>query len=740
MKNRRLLLILGKQRGTGTPLPPRPTAPTLLVDAGSETNPDTEINLTWTKSVDGVMTNYRVYINGILQQTFGDVALGTLTGLTAETVYSNITVRAWDGVRESVNSNSINVTTEAVPVILAIPTNIDVWEGPAAILLFKSGFESNVALLPQGSVGTLQDYQFLSGADEGFDWAEGSEDGIIPSWDDEYSGIHLIGTVDDPDNDTSAEIVDIMGHDGVMTNVLKHRMYYTPYNGNNQIPFQFNGIKSIPNKTYQRFWVRYDGLPQLTNSSGTGIGRMIWQYKSGNWTDEATVPTGLRGSIRLIGDNLGSGKLWWVIDGNIGLTGGEPQNQVWWYDTESDLTSDYGVNIDGWNLVELTTIFHATAGSIIFKLNGIEVFNVTNEPTVGATDTSIAWLAFWQFYGSEGEQWHDDAEVWSDDPNYSFTNTTSVSLSPSTYTLAKNSILQLTSSALPLNADNKSGVYTSSNESIAVVDNDTGIVTATAETGTATITFTGSDKVNGTFTDTCIITADVDVTAPEIVSMTVNWDKSSFILSDEIVMVFDEDVTFTNLVSNGFTIGGTTETAFSSISGSGTTWVGVLATEVVYGESPTVAYSSVTGDVADTAGTPNDLTTFTATAVTNNVPAIDPYGTELYDGSGTLGTGVTNSSNELHFLDVVDGVFAYQQNVGLTDGPTYKIEYEIYDFSTGNARVVTPYDAGSQNEDGTYTWEEVGDGGTTYFQIRAFNGVDPDTTLKLRNISIKEKI
>jgi len=88
--------------------------PTLLTDAGSEANPDTEINLTWTKSTTGVMTEYRVYVGGVLQQTFvGDVALGTLTGLTASTLYSNITVRAYDGAIESSDSNAISITTEA---------------------------------------------------------------------------------------------------------------------------------------------------------------------------------------------------------------------------------------------------------------------------------------------------------------------------------------------------------------------------------------------------------------------------------------------------------------------------------------------------------------------------------------------------------------------------------------------------------------------------------------------------
>lgn len=88
-------------------------APTGLTDVGGETNPDTEINLQWVKSTSAAGGVYRVYIGGVLQQSFGDVASGTLTGLTAETVYNNITVRYFVGGVESADSNSINVTTEA---------------------------------------------------------------------------------------------------------------------------------------------------------------------------------------------------------------------------------------------------------------------------------------------------------------------------------------------------------------------------------------------------------------------------------------------------------------------------------------------------------------------------------------------------------------------------------------------------------------------------------------------------
>lgn len=104
----------------------------------------------------------------------------------------------------------------------------------------------------------------------------------------------------------------------------------------------------------------------------------------------------------------------------------------------------------------------------------------------------------------------------------------------------------------------------------------------------------------------------VDVTAPTVSSMTIEEATPT-----DIVMVFDEIVTGTNL---GFTIAGTTSVVFSSISGSGTnTITGVLGTAAALGESPTLAYSSVSGDIVDASS--NALVTFGATAITNNILA-----------------------------------------------------------------------------------------------------------------------
>ena len=97
-------------------------APSGLTDAGGETNPDTEINLSWTNGA--VYTEVRAYVGGVLQQTFtGNVTTGTLIGLTASTPYNSITVRGYDGTTESAdNATPINVTTEAGTVVNLYPT------------------------------------------------------------------------------------------------------------------------------------------------------------------------------------------------------------------------------------------------------------------------------------------------------------------------------------------------------------------------------------------------------------------------------------------------------------------------------------------------------------------------------------------------------------------------------------------------------------------------------------------
>jgi hypothetical protein len=113
-------LIANIVNGVETPV--IPLAPTSLA-VGTPTS--TTIPLTWVKSVSGLMTEYRVYDDGVLLQTFvGDVDAGTLTGLTPSTTYTNLTVRAFNGTSESPSSNAVDGTTASPPAYVRI-TNVN---------------------------------------------------------------------------------------------------------------------------------------------------------------------------------------------------------------------------------------------------------------------------------------------------------------------------------------------------------------------------------------------------------------------------------------------------------------------------------------------------------------------------------------------------------------------------------------------------------------------------------------
>ncbi|MEM9648296.1 MAG: fibronectin type III domain-containing protein [Bacteroidota bacterium] len=87
-----------------------PTAPTLLSSNTSQTT----VDLSWSGATDNVgVTGYKVFKDGILETTLGNVNTYEGTGLTASTSY-NFTVRALDAAgNESPSSNSVSVTTDS---------------------------------------------------------------------------------------------------------------------------------------------------------------------------------------------------------------------------------------------------------------------------------------------------------------------------------------------------------------------------------------------------------------------------------------------------------------------------------------------------------------------------------------------------------------------------------------------------------------------------------------------------
>jgi len=87
-----------------------PTAPTL----SSTGKTDVTVDLSWTAATDNIgVTGYKVYKNGILEATLGNVLTYQVVGLTAATAY-NFTVTALDAAgNESVVSNTSAVTTNS---------------------------------------------------------------------------------------------------------------------------------------------------------------------------------------------------------------------------------------------------------------------------------------------------------------------------------------------------------------------------------------------------------------------------------------------------------------------------------------------------------------------------------------------------------------------------------------------------------------------------------------------------
>jgi chitodextrinase len=153
-----------------------PSTPTGL--SGSAASP-ARINLGWTASTDNVaVTGYRVYRNGVLLATLGNVIVHQDNGLGASTTYS-YTVQAFDAAgNASAQSTAVIVTTPAAPDTVApsTPTGLVATAVSASrINLSWSASTDNVAvagyrvfrngalLLSLGNVTAYQDSSLIAG-------------------------------------------------------------------------------------------------------------------------------------------------------------------------------------------------------------------------------------------------------------------------------------------------------------------------------------------------------------------------------------------------------------------------------------------------------------------------------------------------------------------------------------------------------------------------------------------------
>ncbi|MFI0431486.1 fibronectin type III domain-containing protein, partial [Mariniflexile sp. HMF6888] len=135
-----------------------PTVPTL----SSAVQTDTTVDLSWTAATDNIaVTGYKVYKDGVLETTLGNVLSYQVTGLTASTAY-NFTVTALDAAgNESAVSNTVNVTTESTSVPATNLLDTSSWvegTGPVSGFNISGASNENIRELgqnPYGAQGVL---------------------------------------------------------------------------------------------------------------------------------------------------------------------------------------------------------------------------------------------------------------------------------------------------------------------------------------------------------------------------------------------------------------------------------------------------------------------------------------------------------------------------------------------------------------------------------------------------------
>ncbi len=257
----------------------------------------------------------------------------------------------------------------------------------SAQLLFKSGFEGDVHIIP-GGYGS-EDYENIVGTDSetNFTWP-------INIYGASESALHYIEDYDK--QAVNASIQTVIGHNGTATKVLYNEENYT-VNGITQCPYEILDITEGTKDLYVKYWMKI-GSESMNQPDKW---RALFEYK----TKDYAAGTGFR-LISYIYTDL-SGNPYWHWQGDD-----DPQNSEW----EIDNTS-IPVPLDQWFLTEY--YWHWSEGNdgrALWKING-QVVGDHYGPTT-RNSKPIDFIILTQIYGDANpkKQWIDDIEIWDGIP------------------------------------------------------------------------------------------------------------------------------------------------------------------------------------------------------------------------------------------------------------------------------------------------------------------------------------
>ena len=262
-------------------------------------------------------------------------------------------------------------------------------ETRGAKLLFKSGFEADVTLLPPSDIVVTSACQELQGLDQqsGFTWPPvvlGSSD----------SALHLVDHANLQALDN--QIQTIVGPQGVPTRVLYNAHYFTPAGKATQSPYEIRNITEGTSDLYIRYWIMISS-DYLDVVGARSSWRTFFEWKSKDYASGA----GFRLISYIYTDNNGTPYWHWQGDAN-------PQAAIWEIDN-----FDVPVPIGEWFLTEF--YWHWSEGQdgrALWRVNGQVVGDYHGPST--RNSKPIDFILMTQIYGdiTPKFQWIDDIEIW----------------------------------------------------------------------------------------------------------------------------------------------------------------------------------------------------------------------------------------------------------------------------------------------------------------------------------------